>query len=163
MLRPIALKELLQAPNGKRDLDFRQSIADFESLTAVQGSVSVAHRGTFIEVFGSFQTIVTLCCHRCLQTYNHRLQAEPSEVLWLESAETAAVTAETAGLEDLVETLPAEGEFDVEDWIYQQLCLALPQRQLCAEDCAGLTAHLEEATVTDRRWDALQKLKQNLL
>ncbi|WP_071590748.1 DUF177 domain-containing protein [Synechococcus sp. PCC 7336] len=160
MLRPISLGDLSQVSGGRREIEFRQPIANFVSLTPVQGWVKIVHRGTFVEVAGSFQTIVTLSCHRCLQTYNHQLQAEMSEVLWLEKAPAAIAKEAEVGMEDLLETLSPDGEFDLEDWVYQQLCLSLPQRQLCAEDCAGLVAEVKQGETVDRRWTALQQLKQ---
>ena len=162
MLRPIPLKDLLQAPNRTRELEFRQEIANFDSLTPVEGTVSVAHRGNFVEVSGQFAAIVTLDCYRCLNAYNHRLQADVEEILWLEKPQPHLGQEVEVGVDDLVETLDPDGVFDIEDWVYQQLCLSLPQKQICSEDCTGVDVDPMNDQPTDRRWSALQQLKQQL-
>ena len=40
--------------------------------------------------------------------------------------------------EELTESLHPEGHFDPEKWLYEQLCLALPHRKLCRQDCGGI-------------------------
>ena len=162
MLRSIPLKDLLQAPNCTRECGFRQEIANFDSLTPVEGAVTVVHRGNFVEVSGQFSAIVTLDCHRCLNAYNHRLQAEVEEILWLEKPQPHVGQEVEVGVDDLVETLDPDGFFDIEDWVYQQLCLSLPQKQICAEDCSGVAVDSVKEQLTDRRWSALQQLKQQL-
>ena len=162
MLRPIPLKDLLQAPNRNRELDFRQEIANFESLTPVEGTVTVAHRGNFIEVSGRFRAIVTLDCYRCLNAYNHRLNADVEEILWLEKPQDVPGLEIEVGVDDLVETVDPDGAFDIEDWIYQQLCLSLPQKQICADDCSGVNVDTANEQPTDSRWNALEQLKQQL-
>jgi uncharacterized protein len=111
------------------------------------------------------ETIVTLTCHRCLQQYNHRLSVETSEIIWLSlSAQEMNPDhlAEEVALEDLVETVSPQGYFDPQDWIYQQLCLALPLRQLCSGDCQPPQATQTEKNdeIIDGRWAALKALKQ---
>ena len=163
MLRPIPLKDLLQAPNRTRDCDFRQEVDRFQSLTPVEGSVSITHRGNFVEVSGQFSAIVTLDCYRCLNAYNYKLQADIEEIIWLEKPQTPLVGQDVeVGVDDLVETLDPDGAFDIEDWVYQQLCLSLPQKQVCAEDCAGVEVDPANEQPTDSRWNILQQLKQQM-
>ncbi|MGK7910302.1 MAG: DUF177 domain-containing protein [Synechococcus sp.] len=162
MLRPIPLKDLLQAPNRTRAFEFKQDIANFDSLIPVDGSVSIAHRGNFVEVSGQFSTIVTLDCYRCLNTYNHRLQADVEEIIWLEKSQPQLSHEVEVGVDDLVETLDPDGVFDIEDWAYQQLCLSLPQKQICAADCSGVNVDSANEPPADSRWSALQQLKQQL-
>ena len=159
MLRPIPLSDLTQAPNRSRELGFRQDIANFDALTPVEGVVRVSHRGNFVEVFGELSTIVTLECYRCLQSYNHRIQTEIEEILWLDKPQPQPGVEIELGMEDLVETLDPDGTFDVEDWVYQQLCLSLPQRQVCSADCGGLEVSIPEDQPIDSRWNALKQLR----
>ncbi|NJN49828.1 MAG: DUF177 domain-containing protein [Alkalinema sp. RL_2_19] len=147
-------------------IEFKQNIKDLESLTPVQGSVSVAHHGNFLEVQAVANTIVTLICDRCLQQYNHRLSCDAEEIIWLKDSELMMDELplnEDLELDEMVENLPEDGHFDVEGWVYEQLCLALPQRQLCAGDCPGIP--LPEPNpddLLDRRWAALSALKNQL-
>lgn len=162
MLRPISLKDLLQAPNRTRESEFNQNIANFDSLTPVEGTVAIAHRGNFVEVSGQLSAIVTLDCYRCLNAYNHRLQADVEEIIWLEKPQPQVGQEVEVGVDDLVETLDPDGEFDIEDWVYQQLCLSLPQKQICSTDCSGVEIDPGNQPQTDRRWSALQQLKQQM-
>jgi uncharacterized protein len=169
MIEPIHLPQLTRAPDQTEVISIQDWFADLPSLTPVKGQVKVVHNGNFLQVDGTAETIVTLTCDRCLQQYNHRLSAEASELIWLEEitegdALKGAVTEELEDA-DLVETLPPEGYFQPDDWLYQQLCLALPQRQLCDLDCPGIV--FEPSTpasepATDYRWAGLAELKRQL-
>ena len=65
---------------------------------------------------------------------------------------------------DLIESLTPEGHFDAETWLYEQLCLALPHRQLCNIDCPGLLPPdsqpvvVAETNIIDGRWGSLKSL-----
>ncbi|HAG84964.1 MAG TPA: metal-binding protein, partial [Cyanobacteria bacterium UBA12227] len=66
-------------------------------------------------------------------------------------------------LEELVETLPPQGYFEPETWLYEQLCLAIPPRQVCDENCPGIPITDNGNTgLSDRRWQALEILKGQL-
>jgi uncharacterized protein len=170
MIEPIHIPQLTRAPGQAEVVLFQDWFSDLASLTPVQGQVKVVHHGNFLQVEGSAETIVTLVCDRCLKQYNHRLTAEASELIWLEAISEAdalkgAVTEELE-TSDLAETLSPEGYFQPDDWLYQQLCLALSARQLCEIECPGIV--VVEATVsgnaatTDYRWARLADLKQQL-
>ena len=142
-------------------------ILDLATLTPVRGQITVQHQGTFLNVSAEAESIITLACHRCLQQYNHRLQLETTEVIWLDAAadETYDGPIELrVDFNDLIESLTPEGHFDAETWLYEQLCLALPHRQLCNEDCPGLLPPgsqpvvIEETKVIDGRWGSLKSL-----
>ncbi len=161
----IHIPELLTAPKQMRVIEFEEGLPDLETLTPVKGCLKVAHQGNYLEIKASAETIVTLSCDRCLQHYNHRLHIQVSEMIWLndrvERFDEDGLEYEVA-LEDLVETLPPQGYFQPEVWLYEQLCLALPQRQLCDQECAGIPvpAQLEAVEVIpDRRWASLEALK----
>lgn len=166
MMRAIYIPELRQAPDQTRVLEVKEHLPDLESLTPVQGTMKVSHGGNYIEVEAQVETIVTLTCNRCLQQYNHRLKADTKELIWLQDelpeADQPGLEIEVP-LEDLVETLPPKGYFQPADWLYQQLCLALPARQLCDRNCPGIdTSNVEAQSQVDSRWSALEILKQQL-
>jgi uncharacterized protein len=163
-MRPIYIPELLNAPQQTKDLDVQDSIADLETLTPVQGTLRVSHCGNYLQVTAKVETIVTLSCDRCLQQFNHRLVCHTSEMIWLQEPATETLPDELeVGLEELIESLSPVGYFDPQDWLYQQLMLALPQRQLCDAKCAGLITSQPDASPTDSRWAALAALQQGLL
>jgi len=162
-MKSVYIPNLLQQPHKSKSIEIKEHLAGLESLTPVRGEVKVTHQGTYLEVQGNVVVIVTLSCHRCLQNYNFRLEATPQELIWLESphrSENLPLEREVA-IEDLVENLDPKGHFYPHNWLYQQLCLLLPQRQLCREDCAGIeinASSMIESSV-DSRWATLAELK----
>ncbi len=162
----IHIPNLASHPEQGISLDFNQLFADFPSLTPVQGTVTVSHRGNYLEAATQAQTIVTLCCDRCLQNYNHRLACDASEMIWLQDSELQLdqlPLSEEFAMDDVVEQLPENGNFDVQTWVYEQLCLALPQRKLCDPDCAGIELpETPPEDLLDRRWAVLKTLQSQL-
>ena len=164
-MQPIYLPQLAQAYRQTEILEIQDKITGLDSLTPVQGEIHVEHRGNYLKVSARVETIVTLSCDRCLQKFNHRLSAELSELIWLseqlDEPIPPAVLEEDWG--DLVEVLSPQGYFDLEDWLYQQLCLQLPQRQLCDPNCLGVPEVLPpKGKGVDQRWAALEALRQTL-
>lgn len=163
----IYIPQLTKLPQQTEVLQFQEFLPGLETLTPVRGSIKVQHHGTYIEVSVQAETIVTLTCHRCLQQYNHRLTVNTSEMIWLDEAAEQPYNGpleREIALEDLVEALPPQGYFYPSHWLYEQLCLAIPQRQLCDAQCAGIqtTTQTGSEQVTDRRWASLEALKKQL-
>ena len=130
----------------------------------------IRHQGGFLEVTAKLETIITLSCDRCLQQYNQRLQVDQQEMIILDAAADQPIDyplEQELAWEDLVETLSPQGHFQPEGWLYERLCLSLPSKQLCNQDCTGLipansTINSEPSTVIDHRWEALELLKKQL-
>ncbi|NEQ28389.1 MAG: DUF177 domain-containing protein [Microcoleus sp. SIO2G3] len=165
-MEAIHIPWLLKLPEQTNVIQFNELITGLETLTPVRGRLEVSHKGNYLEVSAQAETIITLTCHRCLQQYNHRLKLDASELVWLDESanqpDDGPLERETA-LEDLVETLPPQGYFQPDTWLYEQLCLAIPPRQLCDNQCPGIqVTHTESASPTDRRWEALEALKRQL-
>ncbi len=165
-MEEIYIPSIAQKPKATESVEFEEFISDLETLMPVKGSLRVTHKGNYLEVEGKAETIVTLTCDRCLKQYNHRLVVDTSELIWLEERQKAAeiLSLDVEGdLEDLVEKLPGNGYFNGKDWIYQQLCLAIPPRQLCLRDCEGIKqAATGDTGVIDKRWAALESIKKQL-
>ena len=165
----IYIPQLIKAPEKTESIQVNQSIHGFQTLTPVQGNLSITHHGKYLEVTASVETISTLSCDRCLQNYNHRLTVNASELIWLDELPNADGDLLDEGwiADDLVETLSSTGYFDPETWLYEYLCLSLPQQQLCDQNCSGI--ELEEtsdstlSTPVDSRWGALSALRGQLL
>jgi uncharacterized protein len=166
-LGTIPLFQLLQIPEKSLTVTVQDHLPDLETLTPVQGQVRVEHKGTFLQVQGQARAIVTLVCDRCLAQYNHRIELDTTEIIWLQSeGSEAPVPLELeVAFEDLVERLAPSGSFDPGQWLYEQLCLALPAQKLCDLDCGGIEldsdADSSEAEI-DHRWAALAQLKQQM-
>lgn len=169
-MEALYLPQLANRPDRTLEIIVDETIAEFDTLTPVRGKITVKHGGTYLEASAQAETIITLKCDRCLQQYNHKLILEASEIIWLE-AESEEPTRRGLeiknDLEDLVESLPPDGHFPPEAWLYEQLCLSLPLRRLCNRDCVGISpvpapiAPVVEVKV-DRRWGALESLKNRL-
>lgn len=162
-MQAIYIPHLLKATDRTRSLQFETTFQNLETLTPVRAEVSVRHGTTFLEVQGVASTIVTLTCDRCLQQYNHRVAVDAREIIWLDEAAAQDLPLEQeVSAEELVESLSPHGYFEPETWIYEQVCLQLPQRQICDASCQGLKVEESQPTrpVVDERWSALEALKQ---
>jgi uncharacterized protein len=163
-MEKIHVPHLLKLTHQQARLEVDQFITDFASLTPVRGWLQVKHRGNFLEVFTKVEAIVTLDCDRCLQQYNYKLQVNHQEILLLEDTDPEEQPLELElESEDLVDTISPTGHFDPQNWIYEQLCLALPSKQLCSATCQGIAVvdNPDDETI-DRRWGALEILKKQL-
>jgi uncharacterized protein len=169
-VEPIYIPHLANRRDKTLEIVVDRTFDDLDTLTPVRGKIGVKHCGNYLDISTRAETIVTLCCYRCLQQYNHRLQIHAQEVIWLDPAaqlpDDGPLERETA-IEDLVESLSPDGHFQPDTWLYEQLCLAIPQRQLCDRDCGGIKPPSESPEIVapstlDRRWGALSSLKQQL-
>lgn len=166
-MEAIYIPQLTKAPEHTEVVQVQDFLPGLETLTPVRGRIRVQHHGNYLEVSAQVETIITLTCHRCLQQYNHRLVVDPTEIIWLDEAASLpddGPLEREVELEDLIETLPPQGYFDLSKWLYEQLCLEIPQRQLCDAQCAGIQAATQEVSEkpVDRRWASLEALKKQL-
>ncbi|KAF0654968.1 hypothetical protein L107_00575 [Cyanobium sp. Copco_Reservoir_LC18] len=160
-LQPLPLQELRLLSEG-RNWPVDQSIAGLASLTPVRGRVRAFHHGTVLEVEGTAETIITLCCDRCLQTYNHALSASARELLEIAVSSPDGEEEVLFAAEDPVERLDPGGRFDPERWLFEQLSLQLPLVNRCGPDCPGPPLPVDEASGEgggDPRWAALRSLR----
>lgn len=164
-MEAIYIPQLLKAPNKTERVPINEQISGLETLTPIRGEVQVTHCGTYLDVKGQAETIVTLCCDRCLRQYNHRLSVSEEELIWLDpqadQPDEGALEQEVP-LEDLSESLSPQGFFQPLVWLYEQLCLALPQRQLCSTACEGIVTEPVNQPKIDSRWASLEALKKQL-
>jgi uncharacterized protein len=165
-MEAIHIPGLLKRPEQTEVIEVNEFLPDLETLTPVRGRLQVTHQGNYLEVSAQTETIMTLTCDRCLQQYNHRLTVEASELVWLDELadqpDNGPLERETS-LEDLIESLPPHGYFQPDAWLYEQLCLAIPPRKLCDQDCPGIPVTDNGSSApTDRRWNALEALKRQL-
>ncbi|NJN29104.1 MAG: DUF177 domain-containing protein [Synechococcales cyanobacterium RM1_1_8] len=165
----VPVLQLLQIPEKCLTILVKDHLPGLETLMPVQGEIQLHHKGTFLEVSAQATAIVTLGCDRCLNQYNHRIALDTTEIIWLEEAEDLGpgdALEREIEFEDLVERISPRGSFDPAQWLYEQLCLAIPPQQLCDLDCDGILVETEVAQPSepaiDHRWAALAQLKQQL-
>ena len=168
-LRPVPIQELKLLAEG-RSWQLDQHLGELESLTPVRGAVRAIHRGNLLEVEGEAATIVTLCCDRCLQHFNHPLSFRTRELLWLgEQARDEGLLPDAVLDEDgtpleldpdaLGESLDPRGSFDPAHWCFEHLSLQLPLVNRCGGDCPGPPLLSSDPGAGDPRWAALRQLK----
>ncbi|BAY18701.1 hypothetical protein NIES21_45530 [Anabaenopsis circularis NIES-21] len=163
----IFIPQLTKAPERTEEIQVQEFLPGLETLTPVRGRVRVQHHGNYLEVSGQAETIITCTCNRCLQQYNRRLALNTKEIIWLDEAtnqpQDLPLEREIA-MEDLVETLSPNGYFYPSEWLYEQMCLEMPQRQLCDLNCPGILSSVDESSEkpVDNRWAGLEALKKQL-
>ena len=167
-LEPVALQEL-RALGSPKTWVFEGYLDALPSLTPVRGEIQAEHRGNVLAVEAELNTIVTLSCDRCLGQFNQQLSASPAELIWLgdqpPTEDQLQLSAEISDLEGLVETLDPRGNFDPQQWVFEQLNLQLPVVNHCGEHCPGPPIRPEAAVeasaeTVDPRWAALRGLQQ---
>lgn len=166
-MEAIFIPRLTKAPDRTETIDIKAFLKELKTLTPVQGWLRVTHQGNYLEVSAEAETIITLSCPRCLQQFNYRLSIEPTELIWLNESTTEpeeTLFDRDLTMDDLVETLPPNGYFEPEAWLYEQLSLEIPQHQLCDQACTGIEVSPEDLSdqLVDRRWASLQSLKGKL-
>ena len=162
----IYIPQLTKAPERTEEIQVDEFLPGLETLTPVRGNIRVQHQGNYLQVSAEAEAIITCTCNRCLQNYNHRLQLERKEVIWLDEAanEDELPLEREVTMDDLIETLPPEGYFYPSEWLYEQMCLAIPQRQLCNYNCPGISCDSVSGSQkqVDSRWAGLEALKKEL-
>ncbi|PSF35597.1 metal-binding protein [Aphanothece hegewaldii CCALA 016] len=162
----IYIPHLLKATDHKRVILLDDFISELETLTPIRGKLAIRHGGTFLDVFVQAETIITLTCDRCLQQYNHRISLQTSEIIWLDDnadQDKYIPLEREVPMEDLSETLPSDGHFDPEIWLYEQLSLTMPLQKLCGKDCQPPLITLEDSKPNiDSRWASLEAFKKQL-
>jgi uncharacterized protein len=169
-MEAIYIPQLLTAPERTEKIQVEEFLPGLETLTPVRGVVQVKHSGNHLQIFAQAEAIVTCSCNRCLQQYNHRLTIDTSEIIWLddENEEDLPLEREVT-VADLVETLHPDGHFQPSEWLYEQMSLAIPVRQLCSRNCQGIQVNTEVAETEteeqkpiDSRWANLEALKKKI-
>ena len=103
------IPQLTKAPERTEEIKVKEFLPNLETLTPVRGIIRIQHHGNYLEVSGKAEAIVTCTCNRCLQSYNHRLCINTSEIIWLEELSEQEIDLpleREVGVDDLLETLP---------------------------------------------------------
>ncbi len=171
-LEPVPLQEL-RALGTAKVWEVEGELDELPSLTPVRGHVSAEHRGNVLAVEGKLNTIVTLCCDRCLHQFNLKLSCTPAELIWLgdeqPTADELELSGEVAEMEGLVDVLDPRGQFDPQQWTFEQLNLLMPVVNHCGDHCPGPPGLQQQPVIqktktkaVDPRWQALQQLQQQI-
>lgn len=164
-MEKLYIPQIARAVDATESFDFKEFIEGLETLTPIQGVISVRHVGSFLEVSSKASTIMTLTCDRTLVQFNYRLAINNSERICLAEPlpESEYPREREIEVDDLVESISPSGYFDPAAWLYEQLILAIPYPKI-APDAPALeitdTNSLDGSTATiDKRWEILNSLK----
>ena len=171
-LEPVSLRDLL-ALGQPRVWDVDGTLDELSSLTPNRGRVSAEHRGNVLEVEGSLQTIICVCCDRCLGHFNQQLTVDNRELIWLGSDPSEAPSGGDElcidSADGLMESLDPRGCFEPARWVFEQLSLQMSVVNRCGEHCPGppvktSPAARQPATTAfvDPRWQALRSLQASM-
>ncbi len=164
-MEKLYIPQIARAVDATESFEFKEFIEGLETLTPVQGMISVRHVGSFLEVSSKASTIMTLTCDRTLVQFNYRLAINNSERICLAEPlqESEYPREREIETDDLLESISPTGYFDPAAWLYEQLILAIPYPKI-APDAPALeitdTNSLDGSTATiDKRWEILNSLK----
>jgi uncharacterized protein len=163
-MEKLFIPQIARAVDATENLEFKEFIAELETLTPVQGVIKVRHLGSFLEVSAIASTIMTLTCDRTLVQFNYRLAIDTSEMLWLSEPLPESNYPKEREIEtsDLVESLSPQGYFDPNLWLYEQLVLAIPYPKIAPDAPALDITELDSPnleTPVDKRWAILSSLQ----
>lgn len=158
----IALDQII--PAGR--IDFGDDVRQVEALE-VHGEAELV--ATEIRLRGSFQTAVEVSCARCLERA-HRPVAMDFD-LFYRPIQTISRNEEVEMKgEDLDIGFYHGDGLMLEDALHEQILLALPIKNICRDDCAGLCPRCGQnlnlgpcacpTAPTDVRWAPLARLKR---
>ncbi len=164
-MEKLYIPQIARAVESTESFEFKESIAGFETLTPVQGFISVYHGGSFIEVSAKASAIVTLTCDRTLVQFNYRLAIDTSEMILLAEPLPESEYQKEREIEtgDLVESLSPNGYFDPAAWLYEQLILAIPYPKIAPDapalDLTDANSTPNSEVSVDKRWEILSSLQ----
>jgi uncharacterized protein len=162
-MEKLYIPQIARAVEATETFEFKEFIEGLETLTPVQGVISVRHVGSFVEVSAKASTIMTLTCDRTLVQFNYRLAIDNSERIMLADPlpESEYPKEREIETDDLVESLSPNGYFDPAAWLYEQLLLAIPYPKI-APDAPALEVtdpNTLDGSTVDKRWAVLNSLK----
>ncbi len=162
-MEKLYIPQIARAIEATETFEFKEFIEGLETLTPVQGVISVRHVGSFLEVSSKASTIMTLTCDRTLAQFNYRLAIDNSERICLADPlpESEYPREREIETDDLLESISPTGYFDPAAWLYEQLILAIPYPKIAPDaPTLEITDSLDGAkSPIDKRWEILNSLK----
>ena len=111
---------------------------DFDLQGPVELSCTLQRKGqNRVVLKGRVQAAILLSCNRCLTDYSFQVQSDMHLIYEVVEAEHWQVKELDLSAVDLDIIELSEPVIDLEDIARQQLYIALPVRQVCAEQCKG--------------------------
>ena len=131
------------SPHGSqfelREIEGLEDEQDFRVNGPVDAVCALRRKGEDkVELRGSLRANLTLVCDRCLAEYDHAVLTEMQVLLETRVDDPWRLKELECTSADLDAILLDEPVVDLDDILRQQVYLALPVKNLCAEQCRGL-------------------------
>jgi uncharacterized protein len=148
------------------ELDFTDTRVRLTGLPEVSGSLAL--RGKELVVRGKLRAQAEVDCDRCLTSVAVPIDTH-FNLQYLTQVDYESTAAVELDEPDLIVSI-FDGEIlDVDELVQEQLLLAVPDYQLCREDCRGLCPQCggdrnsnqcgHEESEIDPRWEGLSNLR----
>jgi len=148
------------------ELDFTDSRVRLTGLPEVSGSLAL--KGKELGVQGKLRAQAEVDCDRCLTSVAVPVETHFS-LRYLTQVDYESAEAVELEEPDLIVSIFDGEVLDVDALVREQLLLAVPDYQLCREDCRGLCPQCggdrnsnqcgHEEAVVDPRWESLKNLR----
>ncbi len=163
------------------DSEFQPGAIDFGPDMRQQGGLHVKgqaelleeHQGrgqkiSDIRLVGGFSTKLEVSCARCLEPVGHEVKRDFDLLYRPQGVDAGRDEISVTQAEADIGYYVGDG-LELEDFLREQVLLAVPIKTVCREDCKGLCPHcgknLNDETCSckvesqDPRWDALKSIK----
>ena len=162
--------ELSGFKEGRHTIDFEIDNKFFESIEeseikegSLSANIELEKRSSHIDLNIRISGQVKVCCDRCLELFFYPVECENRLLIKLGKKIEDSDP-------DIISLSSDEHELDLQQHIYEDICLALPIRRVHPDDINGKSTCdpimlkklseliVEEENDNDPRWDELKKL-----
>jgi uncharacterized protein len=159
------LMDVLRTPGHviEREINLAPTtLDDIEIAEPVRGMVRVTNARQSLVVSGNAHTAINMECSRCLgpTVQPLDLEFEAAAPLSFFQARLEGVPDEESEADDEMAALFDAHSLDVLELIRQAIVLQAPIQPLCRPDCPGLAEAANYKDISDERWSALKKWKE---
>jgi uncharacterized protein len=111
---------------------------EFARRDDFQASIFFSRLAGRVMVSGSISVTIVLECDRCLEEFGFPEKIDFQLVVEQEEDPAQALADHEIDRNEMDVIFLAEPVIDIDDILYQQVVLALPQKSLCRSDCRGV-------------------------
>jgi uncharacterized protein len=164
----IHLENINRAPEETLDIYFNDNIEGLNAEEKITARLTAKACGQDILVSGTINAKLILQCDRCLEDYIQVLNIEINEKFVRNPIfSTEHGEFELSG-SDFAEELGDLEEIDIDGLIYQLIVLEIPNKNLCAVNCAGITDYQgnpqeDSNKIIDERLEVFKRFAENSL
>jgi len=138
----INVDDLQVLPSHRLALEFNEELEVAHAVKPVVGELVLTFGATGMRLVGNVKTLLKLTCQACLRPYFQPLSVDMEELFVPTGSmeaqfEMGAPRDRELLRDDFYEELPADGNVDISDVVYQAVTLASPVFNRCGGECPG--------------------------